>query len=307
MKIKQSLTSKIRGWFPQDPQILRQASPTPKPAKTTHAAILNKIASIIMILGAVSSFVFLSTSWIKLLLVTVTAVFGLTYLIIRRHKSSGKRILKKALFSIMLFALCFTAVEFSLFYNAGYPATYSATTPGDTLTKESLLNLSTTEILEEIQQSPAFSLLKLEHPGQIRFESLTLSTWQNEVRATFCLDDGKQSFQFSSQDGSQYHLSVSGNSGYNINQCTSVEEAKQTLEQIDTVGLEGFYNKTLDNSTVPTLETLSVYLSVRSSSTYDGLTLQIAGYHQQSESERGIASVISNFQPNGELISKWAN
>jgi len=301
MKSKQDLGSRIRGWFPQDPLIRRHALPTTKPTKRPLAFSLNEAATVIIVLGATIPFVLLSNSWIKNWLVTLTFLLGLAYMIMRRHNYTGRRSLKKALVALMAFALCFTIVEVSLFYNAGYPAIYSSATPENILTKESMLNVSTTEILEEIQQSPAFSLLKLEHSGQIKFESLTLSTWQNAVRANFCSEDGKQSFQFSSQDGSQYHLSVLSNSGYNKG--IQLEEAEQASKQIDTIGLVTFYNKIRANSTIPSLETLTINLVVRSTSTYDGLIVQIAGYHQQGE----IATVISSFQPNGELISKWGN
>jgi hypothetical protein len=50
-----------------------------------------------------------------------------------------------------------------LFQNAVYPSTYSPSELNVTLTMQTVLNASLSEIIEGIEQSATFSLLKIEH------------------------------------------------------------------------------------------------------------------------------------------------
>lgn len=301
---KQFIINWFRGWLPQEPRLPHQAaSPTTKPINTTHANILNTAVSLTLVFGLLASFFLLTPSWIKYILITIAIISGLVY-VVGRRRPRVKRVVIKALVAVMIFALCFASVEAYLFSNAGYPPTYS-TDPKASLTRESMLNASVVDMVQKIEQSPAFNLLKLEHGDRIRFYQMSLDTWRGgSIRVDFVTEDGTYLFQFTSSNGYQYRLSVFPHRGSLINY-KPADATAQTLRQIDSLGLNWYYNQAIavaENRTanLPTIDSLTVNLAVGD----EGLSIQVIGYHVTVSESGGISGhgvLISSFKPNGEL------
>jgi amino acid transporter len=278
-------------------------SPTAKPIRQTRLNILNAAALLILISGLLVSFFILSSSWIKYTLMATAVICGLVYLATRRRPRI-RRVVRNTLVPVMIFALCFASVEVYLFWNAGYPPTYSAD-PKATLTTQSMLNASVVELVQKIEQSPAFSLLKLEHSDKIKFYQMSLDAWRSgSIRVDFVTEDGTYLFQFSSSNGNQYRLSILPHRGPLINY-KSADAAAQTLIQIDSLGLNWYYNQAIaiaENRTadLPTIDSLTVNLAVGD----EGLSVQVIGYQvtvNESGGVNGHGVLISSFEPNGDL------
>ena len=295
----------LRGWLPQEPYLPHQTAPsTTKPANATKANILYTAVSLIAVFGLFASFFLLASSWIKDVLITTAIIGGLVY-VVGRRRPRIKRGVIKALVPVMIFALCLTSVQVYLFWNAGYPPTYSTADHKITLTRDSMLNSSVVEIVQEIEKSPTFSLLKLLYGDNIRFDQLFMDSYKTgSIRVDFVSEDGKYYYQFSSSDGNQYHLSVSPHKGL-LFVDDSANQTTQAIEQIDALGFNWYYNQAIliaENRTSnrPTLDTVNVNV-VRGD---DGLSVQVIGYQvtvSESGGINGQGVLISSFKPNGEL------
>jgi len=304
---KQFLINWFRGWLPQEPLMRCQATPsTTRPISTTRANIQNTAITLTLIFGLLASFFVLPSSWIKEVLITIVIICGLVYVLGRRQPKI-KRSVIKALVPVMIFALCFTGVEFCLFQYAGYPPTYTSD-PKASLTRESMLNASVVDIVQKLEQSPAFSLLKLEYGDGIRFYQMFIDSWKGgSIRVDFISEDTKHVYQFSSNNGDQYHLWVSqSGDSFPSSHYRLTGVSMQSLQQIDTIGLDGFYDQAIaiaQNKTanLPTIDALHMNLAYNGEK---GLAVQVIGYHVAT-SENGSMTVdevlVSSFRPNAEL------
>jgi ABC-type multidrug transport system fused ATPase/permease subunit len=304
---KQFLINWFRGWLPQEPRLRQQvASPTTKPINTTRANILNSAVSLTLVFGLLASFFLLTSSWIQEVLITIAIISGLVY-VLGRRRPRIKRAVIKALIPVMIFALCFTGVEVCLFWNASYPPTYSAADPKISLTLGSMLNSSVVEIVQKIEQTQAFNLLKLEYGDRIRFSQMSMDSWQGgEIQVTFVSENGRYQFQFDSSDGSQYRVHVySHNTPFFNAYGPSNTTIVQSLEQIDSLGLSQFYNKAVANAenktaSLPAVNSVTIALTPGD----NGLTVQVIGYHVEFSESGGMTvdNVFhSSFRPNAEL------
>jgi hypothetical protein len=252
-----------------------------------------------------ASFFLLASSWIKGVFTTIALICGLVY-IIGRHRPRIKRSVIKALVPVMIFALCFTGVEVCLFWNADYPPTYAPTDPKASLTMESMLNCSVAEIVKEIEHTPAFSLLKIEHGDGIKFSQMSLDSYQGGlIQVTFVSKDDHYQLKFETSDGSQYRVYVSSTSVPVFNRYGSSNTAIDSLEQIDALGLSQFYNEAVANAmnktvSLPTVNSVAIALTPGE----NGLAVHVSGYHVEFSNSGGIIvdSVLdSSFRPNAEL------
>jgi hypothetical protein len=85
-----------------------------------------------------------------------------------------KTTLKYFILFVLIFGIAFGSFESYVFWNAGYPPTYSPSKPKVTVSMQTMVNASLTEIVHGIEQSSAFSLLKLEHQ-ELTFQSIGLN------------------------------------------------------------------------------------------------------------------------------------
>lgn len=262
--------------------------------------------SLTLLFGLLATFFVLNPSWIKNLLMIAAVICGLVYLAGRRRPRI-KHIAKNALVPVMIFALCFTGVEFCLFQYAGYPATY-ITDPKASLTRESMLNASVVEIVQKIEQSPAFSLLEFEYGDGIRFYQLFMDSWEGgSIRVDFISEDTKHVYQFSSSDGDQYRLGVSQSGDFfPSSHYRLTDVSMQSLEQIDTIGLGWYYDQAVviaqnKTSNLPTIDSLHMNLAYNGEK---GLSVQVIGYHVTTSESGGMTVdevLVSSFRPNTEL------
>ncbi|HSV49209.1 MAG TPA: hypothetical protein VLH35_02750 [Candidatus Acidoferrales bacterium] len=304
------LRNRIRGWFPQEPLIRSQAPATPIKPINAWINSLNAVSSLIIAIGALCAFAVLHPSWIKNYVLLIAIIAGLAYLVAHR-RPRARRIIKNMLVPVMIFTLCFTAVEVFMFWNAGYPATFSPSEPNVTLSMQGLLNASVVDIVKGIEESATFNLLKFEHGNDIMFESMILTPAGNGNKGGYISVDfnskkSEQYIHFYSGNGHQYSLQVSPDERQIIHY-TSIQEIEHSLRQIDSLGLSWFYNQAIkiaENRTanVPTVDSLTVNLVFQDTSTgYEGLIVQIIGYHQTTDTNWENV-LISAFQPDGELI-----
>jgi hypothetical protein len=203
----------------------------------------------------------------------------------------------------MVCIIVFTAVETYMFWNAGYPPTYSRADPKTTLTMQSMLNASVLEIVQDIEQNPTFSLLKLEHNGEFKFHSMTFTPTDvgGYLEVNFFCEEDSTYAHFFSGNGNQYRLTVwHSDLTYPYNQSSNV--AQEFLRQIDQVGLGGFYDQTIElannkTANLSLIDTLNLNIVYRSGE----WVVQVIGHHNDG-SIFGEDVIVSSFQPNGELI-----
>jgi len=303
------ICNRIRGWLPQEPTLPRRATPNQAKPHSARAVFINIIVGFLVVTGLFCSVLLLSSSWIKLLIIALALTGGLLWLVSRTRLRS---IFKYVVVLIMIFAISFTSLEAYFFQNSGYPITYSPTKSNSSLSMQTILNASLTEIVAGIEQSAAFSLLKLEH-GNIILESIGLNpigvTEGIEVR--FFIEDVHAYAQFTSWGGHQYHVSISQLIGQPFSEkYSSMQTVQEPLMQIDALNLQGFYDKALQiaqNRTLdlPTIDSLSISISYESHGEYQGMTLQMLGYHETVLPDgriNGNGVLIADFKPDGTLI-----
>ena len=171
MEMRKTL-KKINGWFPQDPIIRSRAFGLQEKPRNNWSYVKNSVATVLVTLGVVVAVFALSMSWIKIVVLGLTVGLGAAFLLLH-----GKHRLRRAvgfgLVGVMVFALCFTAFEGYLFWNSGYPPTYSQSIPDMTLSMTSFANLSVTELVHGVMVHPTFRLLELEH-GSLAFDSMSM-------------------------------------------------------------------------------------------------------------------------------------
>lgn len=276
-------------------------------AANTKTIIQNVIIGLIVALALFSSIIILSNSIVKISVIAIILITGIIWL---ATHGKIKKALKISLIIVMLFAISFASAEAYLFQNAGYPPTYSPSQP--TLSMQTMLNASVTEIVQGIEQSPTFHLLKLEHK-EITLESIGLNPIgvTGGIYVTYFIEDTHSIARFTSSGGHQYRLSISQLIGQPFSQkYPSTQTAQDTLMQIDTLGLNWFYNEALQiaqnrTSNLPTIDSLSISLTYESNSGYQGITIQLIGSHQTvlpNGSINGEGVLIADFQPDGTLI-----
>jgi len=277
-------------------------------AVNTKTVIQNIFIGLIVAAALFSSFIVLSYSVFKIVIVAAVLITAVMWLVLF---GKPKRILKYIVLTVMIFAITFASVEVYLFQNSGYPPTYSPMKPNDTLSMQTMLNASLTEIIRGIEQSTSFRLLKLEH-GNIIFESIGLNPIGiGGIDVNYFIEDTHSYVRFTSSGDRQYHISISHLIGQPFSEkYSSMQTVEQTLTQIDALSLQGFYNKALQiaqnrTSDLPTIDSLSISISYEGYRDYQGITLQMLGHHETvlpDGSINGKGVLIADFQPDGTLL-----
>jgi hypothetical protein len=174
--------------------------------------------------------------------------------------------------------------------------------PGVTITNNSIFNVSLTQLIDGIDKSPTYALLTAEH-GITFPETIWLQTWaQNETRygsinIGFYGQDSNVYYDYSASQGGQYHVQVGSYYTTQFSTPYMQASAKQAFQQIDTLGLQWFYNQALQiaqNRTKAALQIDSLSLTVGLEG-YDHITLLLIGSHN------GAGVLIADFEPDGDL------
>jgi hypothetical protein len=313
MKVKQSLTSKIRGWFPQDPVIRVRTVGLQEKPRSNWSYLKNSVATVLVTLGLVVAVFVLSMSWIKIVVLGLAVGLGAAFLLLR-GKHSLRRVVGFGVVGVMVVALCFPGFEGYLFWNSGYPLTNSQSTPGITLSMTNLANFSVTKLINGVMVSPTFSLLELEH-GNLMFDSMSLIPSGERggyIEVNFFAPTDHTYFHFYSSNGHPFIMQQMTYSGQRLAQLAlPFEPVETTLNRIDELNLNSFYNQALriaQNRTSNLLSVDSVSIAIayaQSTNIYGGLTVQLIGSHETPDPQRGTQGhgvLISEFQPDGKLI-----
>jgi hypothetical protein len=206
----------------------------------------------------------------------------------------------------LIFAISFTAFEGYLFRNAGYPPTVNNSQQGITLSYPNILDVSLTEIVQDIKNTPVFSLLMLEHPGEVSIGTIVLDTgWRSgHVEVVLYQESANLGFRFSASSGGPYHVSFTSLSGtptrFNFYQQTP----DMVLQQIDDLGLQWYYDCAIEayqnkTGTKPEINELQVSVQWDDFANYQGMTFLMTGSYVNDG--RGGGVFFANFQPNGTL------
>jgi hypothetical protein len=316
MGLKRRLSRFNQGWLPKEPILPTRVAPSQTKPGKTRAFLQNFVVVFLLVVGLSYSFLGLSDSWIKTSLIAVTLVTGALWLVSHGKVRRVGTALKFTLALVMIFSISFTAVEGYLLWNAGYPATYTPTQPTVTLSLQKMLNASVEQIVQRMEDSQTFALLKLEHGSDIIFESMNLSPSNGYlnggyISVDFASSSGNKYFHCYSADGHQFIIQVTTYNGQLISQQPSQQTVDVALKQIDALGLNWFYNQALEiaqNRTLnlPSVDSVVVTLALEEGfGGYQGLSLQLTGFHQTVQPNgniNGDGVLISEFQPNGTLI-----
>lgn len=275
------------------------------------AVLQSIISGLLVAVGLFFAVLLLSNSWIKLLVIGTFLVGEVSWLLSR---GSLKRALKYFIVAIMIFAISFTSFESYMFWNAGYPPTYTPSEPKTSLSLQGMLNASLTQILQNIEQSPAFNLLKLEYGDNITFESMKLEPSNGPggyISVDFLTENSNAYFHFFSSNGHQYIAQKTSYQGSLASQrYPSNQTAQETFKQIDSLGISWFYNRALEiaqnrTTNLPSVDSLTLTITYEEHGSYQGITLQLTGFHQtvlEDGSIHGEGIIIADFQPDGTLI-----
>jgi hypothetical protein len=265
----------------------------------------NILAGILIATGVFSAVVLLGNTWIKLIVISLIVASGIIWLF---SHGSLRRAIKCVIITLMVFTISFSTLEIYLFWNAGYPQTFTPSQPGVTISYPNILNASLTGVVQSAKNTPAFNLIALEYFGQITFESIKLDTSLRggRVEVVFCQDSSSLGFRFVSSGGHSYHVSIFSWDGQPFSRTYPQEQtSKETLEQIDALGLRWFYDSTIrtyQNRTGvnPDINALQVSVQWENYGNYQGMTLLLIGSYESNFSGHGV--FFADFQPNGTLL-----
>ena len=321
MNRKRSMQNRIRGWLPKEPSsTLSRASPaqTSKDQKVVTAQ--HVILGVLALAAVMCLFTYLSSSWVKFTLTGAFLATGGLWLAVHGKK---RGVMKATLAAVLIFIICFTAAENYMFQNAGVPLTVSADKPRASLTDEQMLNVSLSQIVQNIESSQTFRFLEFEHGGNIVPVSFELwpyngpSSYGGHLGVSF----------YSLDDGTYFHVYSKGGNQYVVEpgvcdrkpsspQTLSRDIVNQALIQFDTLGTQWFYNHSLQvaqnrTGNLPTIDYVAISVFFGGfNKDYKGMTLQVLGGHHlprtediNAPSDSGI--LLSEFTASGSLTYLW--
>jgi hypothetical protein len=275
-------------------------------ASTDIKTIFQNLAmGLLVAAGLFFSILLLSYSWMKILVVSLILVCIVIWLV---SHGKLKKALKYLVLSLMIFGICFTSFERYIFWNAGYPSTYTSSNPNITIFYPGILKVSLTEIVQSAKATNAFNLFRLQHFGEITFESIALSTTfpGGRIEITFYNEGTNMGFGFISSSGYSYHASTIPWIGQPPSRMYSqLQTPEDTLKQMDGLGIQWFYNQAYEiyqNRTGTNLNTSSLDVSTQwqEYNEYRGMVLEMAGWQQRGNSIQDIFHVV--FKPDGTLL-----
>jgi hypothetical protein len=308
MNLKSGVINFFRGWLPQDLILPTHVLPNQKKTSRIRVVFLNLVIGLLVIAGLLSALILID-SWIKLVLVGSILVGGLIW---RFTHGNVKKAFKFFVVAILLFSISFNVVEFDLIRNAGYPSTYAAVQPGITVSMANILNASLTKNVQDIENTPTYKLL-LAQFGDTTAETIKLDTSfpGGLIQVDFYGKNSDAYFQFSSISGNTYHVNVgSSHTTYTTRFHPQAQSAKDSFTQIDTLGLQWFYDRALyiaqnKTGTIPKIDALYFTMTFEDQGyvgldrihvDYEGITVQLTGWLN------GESTLIADFEPNGTLI-----
>jgi hypothetical protein len=270
-----------------------------------HALSKSLVAGVVVAVGLFSAVVLLGNSWIKLLVLTLIAVSSLAWWI---SHSNRKKVFKYLTIGVMIFAIILTATEGYLLTNVGQPPAFSPSQEGVTISYPNIFNASLTEIVQSVKNSPTFHFLSLEYLDTINFESMKLDTTfpGGRIEVVFYQKSNDLSFMFTCSNGYPYQASIIPWQGGSFSQMFTQEQMlEESLNEIDTLGLNWFYNSALEayhNKTGvnPDINGLEISIQWANYGTYEGMTLQLVGIAMENNGGSGV--FFSYFQSNGTLL-----
>ena len=263
------------------------------------AIVQNLIVALLTAAGLFCSLLLLTYSWVKIVAIAAILVPGAFWVVTHERV---KKIFKFVALGALIFAIAFASVENYLLLNAGYPSANAASAKTGGYT--SLFNISLIQLIDGIEKSPSYALLKAEH-GQVNPESIQLdSSFPEWVEVDFYAQNSNTYLAFmSSAPGDQYRVQVSTYSGEPFSLPYVQSSSAQEFSQIDAKGLQWYYNRAVvlaQNRTgaPPKIDSLWFTMSVedRIYMSYEGITVQIIGSYQ------GVDTLICDFEPDGTLI-----
>jgi hypothetical protein len=273
-------------------------------ATEKYAISKSIFAGILIAVGLFSTAVFLGNSWIKLFVIVLIVISGIAWLV-----SHGllKHVFKYMILAVMVFAILFSGLEGYLLWNAGYPPTTGSSQSAVTISYPNILNMSLTEIVQSVKNTPTFNLIMIEHLGEVAIETMTLDTTFSGGRIQVILyqDSSNLGITFASSSGGSYHASVASWGGTPLSQMYPQQQTPDDiLKQIDTLGLNWYYNRAVEayqneTGTTPEINALQVSVQWDNYATYQGMTLQLIGSYESNS--KGHSVFIASFQPDGTL------
>jgi len=266
-----------------------------------RAIIQSIIFAALTATGLFCAAILMSYSWVKILAVIAILAPGTVWLVAH---GVIRKIFKYIVIAMLIFAITFASFESYVFWNAGNPSTNGAPSSGITIGYPNVLNTSLTKLVQGIESSTTFALLTAEH-GKTEPETIWVNTGTpgGSITVDFYGQGSNVYYDFSASAGDQYHVSVSSYSGQPFPQSYILSSSSQAFKQIDTRGLQWFYNQALElaqnkTGTTPQVDALSMTITFEDQIyvSYIGITITIVGTFN------GQSTLIADFEPSGTLI-----
>ena len=189
-------------------------------------------------------------SWISILLCILLCFSLIAWGVsqaLRRQK--WQRLFKRMLIIMFICVISFSAFQSYVFWNAGYPSTFDPSQPDITVSHVNILNVSLVEIVQEVKNTAAFSLLSLEYPGNNVLKSINIDTRFSggSIEVRFHNPSFKFDFYFDSYHGRPYTAWSRSVSWSKLDLSPiQPQTADKCLQQIDDLGLQWFYDRSIE-------------------------------------------------------------
>ena len=179
-----------------------------------RSTVQNVVTGLLAAAEVYAIVIILGNSWLKMFMIVAALVPGLVWLVTH---GKIKETSKLFVVGVMIFAITFASVESYLFYNAGYTPTYSSSEPEVSVSFQGFQNVSLTQILQGIEQSPTFGLLRFEYGGNIKFEFMKIEVSNYSggyLGIDFFEENSNDYFHFYSSNDHQYTLEKTSYQGH---------------------------------------------------------------------------------------------
>jgi hypothetical protein len=274
----------------------------------TDKHIHNKNTLIIMLIfvGLLSMFLITrnNISWIKLLAIGLLGAGGVIWLVstcLLRRTVKFWRAVKYMMVVVSIFAISFSAFEGYVFRNAGYPPTFDTPQSDGTFTYTDKLNVSLNELVQSAENTLAFKLLRLEHPGEVGIRTIWLFDYQ--VSMSLSLGSSATCY-FGALVGDPYRVSTMSGDLTSFLKEYPRQQRNEDFQQIDNLGLQWYYDRAIEacqneTGTTPEINRLGISIDVFNPSEYKGLYVNMFGSYIHEDDYSEVFYV--RFYPNGTI------
>jgi len=224
------------------------------------------------------------------------------------QRRACQRVFKYMVIVMFISIISFSAFQNYLYWNAGYPSTFDPSQPDITVSHVNMLDVSLVEIVQEVKNTSAFSLLSLEYPSNNILKSVNIDTRFSggSIEVRFNNPASKVDFYFQAHDGRPYTVwsrSVSW-SKIDLSQIQQPQTADKCLQQIDDLGLQWFYDHAIEayqNKTgiTPEITGMSIFVTWNYE-TYQEMMLSMNCLYEHNGTKQQFNAV---FYPDGTLYS----